>query len=192
MGRRRRSNLAVGVVLVLIGAWFLAVQLVPGLGQWINIEFSWPLIIVGIGVLLLIIGLLTGAFEMAVPACIVGGIGGLLYWQNATGRWDSWAYAWALIPGFVGVGTVLSGVLGGKFRKSLYDGGSLILISLVLFTVFGSLMGGPNLVGVYWPVLLILLGLFFLIRPFLRPRRRRAGRRKGDVHKDQAEPPAIT
>ena len=175
MGRRRRSNLAVGVALVLLGAWLLAVQVVPGLGQWIKVEYSWPLIIVGIGFLLLIIGLLTSAFEMAVPACIVGGIGGLLYWQNATGRWDSWAYAWALIPGFVGVGTVLSGLLGGKFRRSLYDGGSLILISLVLFAVFGSLTGGPSLLGVYWPVLVILLGVLVVVRAFIRPRGHRTG-----------------
>jgi hypothetical protein len=110
MDRRRRSSLAAGLVLILLGAWFLVAQWVPGLQTW----FSWPLTIVGVGVLLLIIGLLTRVPAMAVPACIVGGIGGLLYWQNATGNWESWAYAWTLIPGFVGVGIVLSGLLGGE------------------------------------------------------------------------------
>lgn len=166
MDRRRRSSLAAGLVLILLGAWFLAVQWVPGLQTW----FSWPLTIVGVGVLLLIIGLLTGVPAMAVPACIVGGIGGLLYWQNATGNWESWAYAWTLIPGFVGVGIVLSGLLGGEIRQSVSGGGWLVLISLVLFTIFGSFFGALGIVGDYWPVLLILLGLLILIRSLFRPR----------------------
>jgi hypothetical protein len=166
MNRRRRSGLAGGLILILLGVWFLAVQLVPGLRAW----FSWPWIIIGIGVLMLLIGLLAGVPDMAVPACIVGGIGGILCWQNATDNWESWGYAWALIPGFVGVGIVLSGLFGGKARQSLRDGGNLILISLVLFIVFGALLGGPNLLGDYWPVLLILLGLWILIRPLFRSR----------------------
>ena len=166
MDSRRRSSLAGGLVLVLLGVWFLVAGWVPGLRVW----FSWPLMIVGVGVLLLIVGLLTGVPGLAVPACIVGGIGGLLYWQNATGNWDSWAYAWTLIPGFVGVGTVLSGLFGGDLRQSLRGGGWLILISLVLFTIFGSFLGGLRLLGPYWPVLLILLGLLALGRSLFRPR----------------------
>ena len=165
MDSRRRSGLVGGLVLILLGAWFLVTQWVPGLQVWL----SWPVIIVGVGVLLLIIGLLAGVPAMAVPACIVGGIGGLLYWQNSTGNWDSWSYAWTLIPGFVGVGTVLSGLFGGETRQSMRGGGWLILISLVLFTVFGSFFGGLDLLGPYWPVLLILLGLVLLVRvPFRR------------------------
>ena len=75
MSRRRRSNLVGGILLILLGALFLALQLVPGLGDLVQVEFSWPLIIVGVGVFLLVFGLLAGAPGMAVPACIVGGIG---------------------------------------------------------------------------------------------------------------------
>jgi len=170
MDQRQRSNLAAGLVLILLGVVFLAAQLVPGLAIWLNIEHSWPLIIVGVGVLLLVIGLLTGVPSMAVPACIVGGIGGLLYWQNATGRWETWAYTWALIPGFAGVGGIVSGLLSGEGRKAVRDGGTLIVISLVMFAIFGSLFGDLNWLGPYWPVLLIVLGLWLLVRPWLRPR----------------------
>jgi hypothetical protein len=170
MDRRRRSNLVVGLLLILLGVWFIAVQFVPELRAWMEIEYAWPLIIVGVGVLLLVIGLLTGAPAMAVPACIVGGIGGLLYWQNATGNWESWAYMWTLIPGFVGVGVVLSALLGGETRQALSGGAWLILISLVLFAVFGSFLGGLGLLGPYWPVLLIALGLLALLRPLFRSR----------------------
>jgi len=166
MHKRRRSSLAGGLLLILLGILFLVVQQVPELQLW----FSWPWIIIGVGVFLLVLGLVIGEPSMAIPACIVGGIGGILYWQEITGNWDSWAYAWTLIPGFVGVGIVLSGLLGGDFRQSVRGGAWLIIISLVLFAVFGSFFGGLGLLGPYWPVLLILLGLLVLIRPLFRPR----------------------
>lgn len=168
MDNHRRTNLIGGIVLILIGGIFLAAQLFPGLGLTLNIELSWPLILVGVGILLLLLGLLANAPGMAVPACVVAGIGGILYWQNITGDWTSWAYAWTLIPGFVGVGTILAGLFGGTFRRSLRDGGSLILISLILFAIFSSLLGGKSYLGVYWPVLIILLGLWLLIRPLFK------------------------
>ena len=168
MDRRRRSSLATGLVLILIGALIFATQFVPGWETW----FQWPLFIIGIGAVLLVIGLLTRVPGLAVPACIVGGIGGLLYYQNVTGDWDSWAYAWALIPGFVGVGTILAGLLGGRFRKPLREGGQLILISLVMFAIAGSFFGalGTGWLGDYWPVLLIALGLLILVGRLI-PRR---------------------
>ena len=169
MDRRRRSSLATGLVLILIGALIFATQLVPGWESW----FQWPLFIVGIGAVLLVIGLLTRVPGLAVPACIVGGIGGLLYYQNVTGDWDSWAYAWALIPGFVGVGIIVAGILGGRFRKPLREGGQLILISLVLFLAFGSFLGmiGLGPLGQYWPVLLIALGVLILFNRLIFRRR---------------------
>ena len=89
MNRKRRSGLAGGILLILLGVWFLAVQLVPGLGLWIATTMSWPFWIIGVGLLLVVIGLLTATPSMAIPACIVGGIGGILYWQNLTGNWES-------------------------------------------------------------------------------------------------------
>lgn len=170
MDRNNRRNLVVGVVLVLIGACFLVVQFVPGLSSWIDIQWSWPLLMVAVGASLLLFGLLVGAPGMAVPAVIVAGIGGILYYQNLTGDWTSWSYLWTLIPGFVGLGVVLAGALGGGFRRSISEGGGLIVISLILFFIFTSIMGGWNLLGDYWPVLLILLGVWLLIRQLFRSR----------------------
>jgi peptidoglycan/LPS O-acetylase OafA/YrhL len=105
---------------------------------------------------------------MAVPATVVAGIGGVLYWQETTGNWNSWAYTWTLIPGFVGLGIILEALLEGKPRGGLRAGGSLMVISAILFVIFASFMGGPALLGTYWPVLLILIGLWFIIRSLLR------------------------
>jgi len=170
MRQRRGCSVIIGLGLVLIGAWFLAVQFVPGLEGIIQIEFTWPFILIAVGVFLLLLGVATGAAGLAVPASIVGGLGVLFYFQNASGNWESWSYTWALIPGFVGVGIILAGLLEGAFRQSLSAGGSMIVISLVLFVVFASLLGGLNLLGPYWPALLILLGLWILFRGLLRSR----------------------
>lgn len=175
MDTARKSGLAGGLVLILLGLAFLAAQLLPGLWSWVS-EVSWPLIVVGAGALLLIIGWLVGAPNMAVPACIVGGIGGLLYWQNATGDWASWAYAWALIPGFAGVGNLIAGLWAGKSGQAR-GGAWSVLISLILFAIFGSFMGGFTVLGVYWPVLVIALGLLLLGEYFIRSRRQVHARR---------------
>ncbi len=166
--QRRRSSVALGLILVLLGIWFLAVQMVPGLQALFAVETTWPLIIVGIGVVFLLFAILAGAPGMAVPACIIGGIGLLLYWQNATNNWESWAYAWTLIPGFVGIGVIVNGLLGHDTRNSLFGGAWLVVISLVLFAVFASFLGGPSILGQYWPVLIIALGVLLLARSLIR------------------------
>jgi len=169
MEQKSRTNLAAGLLLILVGAVFLAVQVAPDLFNWFQPESNWPLFVVGAGLVLLVIGLLTDEPGMAVPACIVGGVGGLLYWQNLSGQWETWSYAWTLIPGFVGVGVILSGILSGQTAQSLRDGGRTIMVSLVLFVVFRSLLGG-NLTGIVWPSLLIGAGILLLVGNLLRGR----------------------
>jgi hypothetical protein len=171
MSNRKRSTIGLALLLIIVGGLLLAVQLVPGWKAWFEANFEWPLTIMFIGAGLLLLGLLIGAPGMAVPACIVTGIGGILYYQNATGDWDSWSYMWALIPGFVGIGTILTGLLGeGDLRRALRDGFGSVIVSAVLFTVFGSLFGDLSFLGDYWPVLLILLGLLIFAQVLFRSR----------------------
>jgi hypothetical protein len=172
MGSKRGSEMAFGLVLVLVGLLFLAVRFVPGLERWFDWGNLWPLIIIGVGAFLFLMGLLTREHSMAVPACIVGGIGLLLFWQNATGHWESWAWAWTLIPGFVGVGIVLSELLSGNAGRALKSGGPLLVISFILFGIFGSFLGGPRYLRSLWPLALILLGLVLLARGFMGSTRR--------------------
>lgn len=121
------------------------------------------------GVLILVIGLLTGAPGMAVPASIVAGIGGILLYQERMNDYSSWSYMWTLIPGFVGVGTILAGLLGENTRRNISGGLRTIGFSAVLFLVFGTFLGDLNFLGEYGvAILLILLGLFVLARGFWR------------------------
>lgn len=166
MSRQRRSNILVGLLLILAGGWLLAQQFYPELQIWNYFNFSWPWYVIGAGVGLLLLGLLFRAPGMAVPAAIVGGVGAILYYQNETGNWESWSYAWSLIPGFVGVGILLANFLEGKFREGLRSGGFLIIISAVLFLIFGSFVGDLRILSKYWPVILILVGVWFLVQPW--------------------------
>lgn len=70
---------------------------------------------------------------------------------------------WALIPGFIGVGTILQGLLGENTGHNLKRGLNLMVVSAVLFLVFAAFLGGWNILGEFGPaVLLILLGLWVL------------------------------
>jgi hypothetical protein len=163
----RSSSVIGGIILILVGLFFLVLPLFPNLADVINIEQQWPLIIVAIGALFLLAALL-GTPPLAVPGSVIGGIGLLLYYQNLNDAWDNWSFAWALIPGFVGIGTILMYTLQGNARAGLQQGGRLVLISLVLFVIFGALFGGGLAFGQIWPVALIGLGLWLLAKNLFR------------------------
>jgi hypothetical protein len=167
--RQNRTNLFLGILLILIGGWLVITRQVPEVQDWLGNNFTWPMGTIAAGLVVLLIGLFTGSPGMAVPASIIAGIGGILYYQNQTGDYDSWSYMWALIPGFVGVGTILAGLLGENTRRNLSHGLNLVVISTVLFLVFATFFGGLSILGDYGAaIILILLGVYILIRGFVR------------------------
>jgi hypothetical protein len=164
MDRRPRSAIAAGSILILLGIFFLVTRFVPTLFD----TFGWPLLIVGVGAIFLVVALVTWTPGLAVPACIIGGIGALLYWQNATGEWWTWSYAWTLIPGFVGVGVAVNELLAGRPLRALLEGGWPVLISLLLFFLFGSFFGALPWQGPWWAIVLIAIGVLVILRPLVR------------------------
>ena len=165
---KNRGQLVLGILLILLGAVLIADKQVPAVHQWLDMYMQWPLNIVAIGALILLVGLLLGAPGLAVPAAIVAGIGGILYYQMKSNDFSSWSYLWTLIPGFVGIGTMLSGLLGrdgGQARSGL----NLVIISAVLFIVFAAFFGKLALFGAYGPaILLVALGVWLLLSSLLR------------------------
>ena len=170
MSRQNRTQLALGILLVLIGVWFIAVQQVPLLKPFSNLNWDWPFYVIGAGVILLVIGLVTDAPRMAIPAALVAGIGGILYYQNISHDWESWDFMWTLIPGFVGVGNILAGLFGDDLRHNFGRGANLIIVSAVLFLIFAAIFNRINILGNYGvAALLILLGLYVIGRGLIRP-----------------------
>lgn len=160
MDRNQRKGIVGGIILILLGLLFLANELFPQAFKF----WDWPFIIIGLGLVFLLWAILAGTGGLAVPGSILSGIGGILYYQNMTGDWESWAYIWALIPGFVGLGVIISGIIDGNIKEAFTSGLTLLVISGVLFFAFGSAFGLEHELVQYWPVLLIVLGLIALVR----------------------------
>jgi hypothetical protein len=167
--KQNRSNLALGLILLIIGGWLLVSKQVPAIQEWLTDQPEGPIITIGVGLLILLFGLLTNSPGLAVPASIVAGIGGILYYNEVIGDGSSWSYMWTLIPGFVGVGSIIAGLLGENTRRSISGGLRLLVTSAVLFLIFATFFGGLEILDPYGlPILLILLGLYVLARGFQR------------------------
>jgi len=82
MKKQGRTQLALGFILILLGGWFVAQRTFPEIAAIAERFSDWPFTVIGVGVLLLLLGLILGAPGLAVPAAIVSGIGGILYYQD--------------------------------------------------------------------------------------------------------------
>lgn len=169
MNKRKRSGVVGGILLILFGGFFLVWQVFPELlenllGNW----FDWPVIIIGVGFVFLLASVLGQVGGLAIPGCIIGGIGLILAWQNATGAWESWAYIWALIPGFVGLGLVFASVLGKNNPGERRVGAIMLAISLAVTSFFASMFTYQLAYDFVWPIVLILLGGFLMIKAIFR------------------------
>lgn len=173
MNRQGRTQLALGVILILLGAWFLLDKSVPAFHKIFEKYTEWPMSMFLIGAGIFIVGLVLGNPGMAVPAAVVAGVGGIFYYFENIGSYTDW-YMWLLVPGFVGVGSILAGLLGDNTAHNLKRGLNLMVFSAVLFLVFSSFFGGWELLGNYGPaILLILLGLWVLGSGLYRSFRKR-------------------
>jgi hypothetical protein len=125
---------ALGGLLVLLG-------LVVLLGQAVDLDFGqvgWPFFVIVPGLALLGLGL-ASAGRLGEVLATVGGVvtmaGVVLLVQNATDRFETWAYAWTLVlvvgPG---IGRWLMGVVRGR-GDLVASGGWLIAAGLVAFLV---------------------------------------------------------
>ena len=84
MNKQGRSQLALGVILILLGAWFLIDKNVPAFHNTFEQYTRWPMNMFLIGGGIFILGLVLGQPGMSVPAAIVAGLGGIFYYQQIT------------------------------------------------------------------------------------------------------------
>lgn len=165
--------MAMGAILVIVGAILLG-------GQVLDIGFGdlgWPLIIVAVGVALLLIGLVVANESgMVVGGAVVTTVGLVLLYQNQTGHWESWAYAWALVgPAASGLGLAIWGIRSGD-GKDVRNGTWGFLGGLAFFAVgflfFEGVLGisGERLPLQEWvlPAVIIGIGVVILIRGMLQ------------------------
>ena len=165
------GELVIGLGLIGLGGLFL-------LGQIFRADFwnlVWPFFVMLPGLVFLVVMLVGGKnlAPFAIPGSIITSAGLVLFYQNLTGHWESWAYVWALIaPTSVGVGLWLAGTRADN--PSLREaGGTVAKIGLVMFTVGGLFfevilgIGGSAISDIFWPVMLILFGIYVIVRRYL-------------------------
>ena len=173
MNRQGRSQLVLGVILILLGAWFLLDRTVPNFHEFFQgyIHFPNNLFLIAAG--LFVFGLVVGAPGLSVPAAILAGLGGIFYYQQIHEDVSSWSYMWTLILGFIGIGVIVQGLLGDHTADNIKRGLNLVVVSAVLFLVFSYFLGNWQILGNYGPaVVLILLGVWVLGRGIYRTVRR--------------------
>jgi hypothetical protein len=169
-------SLMAGVALIVLGVAFILVQSV----DFSFLETWWPLFVLVPGLLFFVMMLASGekGGALAIPGSILTSIGGILLYQNFSGDWASWSYAWALVaPGSVGFGLYLFG-LWGHVPSLRPVGLGLMLAGLVLFAGAAAFFefvlgvgGAGEVVGrVLWPSFLILAGTVLMLSPWLRRR----------------------
>lgn len=168
--KRKRGSMVVGFLLVLAGVAWIAHQYFPQYFQWLPRDWVWPYYIITVGGIFILVALLAGTGGLAVPGCIITTIGGILYYQTTTGDWESWSFIWLLIPASVGIGLIVSALID-KHWNALRVGFWLAVANLIVFSIFWlAFRGSQGILAKYWPVLLILAGIIFLIESW-KPRR---------------------
>jgi hypothetical protein len=162
-----RGRVSFAVLLIGIGLFYLAAAALPSVHEIAYGAKNWPIQIIGLGFLFCIAALLAWKPALFIPGVILTGIGGILFYQNSSGNWASWSYLWTLIPGFVGVGLILFGLLARKLG-AIKGGAWNIFSSMVLFGIFGYFFGKIPMIDKLWPAAFILAGVLLLIGAFAR------------------------
>jgi uncharacterized membrane protein YhhN len=170
------SSAALGIVLVVVGLFALAVVL---FGIDLT-QYGWPLFVIIPGLTLLVVGFVGGGQGASIPGGIVTMLGLLLAYSNSTGDWPSWAFAWSLIVPFgVGLGMYLL-ALRDRDLAALKRGRTLMFVGLLIFMIgfvlFESILGISDMdYGVFGkaalPGLLVVIGIILLVRSVQRSRR---------------------
>jgi len=166
--KRNSGMLVAGAVLIALGLLSLAGHLFRGFPFW---SYLWPFIIIGIGALFFV-GMFVGGKSMAglaIPGTIIGGIGLLLFIQNLTNGWESWAYSWTVILLLVGLGIFIMGLYSGDAQRR-QSGLRVMKVGAILFIIFGGffelVIFGFRHNGIQqyvFPVLLVLLGAYLVV-----------------------------
>lgn len=165
-------SIGLGALLILLGLVFL-------FGQFIDINIgsvAWPFFVIAPGALLFIFALtLKGSAGegLAVLGAMATTTGLILFFQNLTDQWQTWAYMWALIaPTSAGLAQLFYGTLHSR-PEMIRTGARIAGVGLILFLVaaffFELVIGisgfGIGVVG--WSLGLIVLGILVIVRPWL-------------------------
>lgn len=147
--RRARSSMAnLGILLIVAGIVIIALQYIHIDMSWFPkrwTQLTWPLQIIIPGLALFVVGLVLpdrAGEGLSGFGLVAAAVGTLLWYQDVTGTWASWAYAWALVfPAAGGLAGIIHGTLHANWRH-VRDGAGGLAFGLVAFVVLGYVFEG--------------------------------------------------
>jgi len=166
--KRNIGSLVGGSLLIFFGILALVGKVFQTFNFW---EILWPFFIIGIGALFFV-GMFAGGRSvsgLAIPGSIITTIGLMLFYQNITDHWESWAYGWTVILMSVGLGIFIMGIYGQN-ESQRSSGLRVLRLGLIMFVIFGAFFeliftSGMSfgLRSIIFPAGLILLGLYLVL-----------------------------
>lgn len=159
LSHTRRNRIISGLVLILLGGLFLVNQMVeiPSVGK---------LFLPGLGLIFLVWGMVTRTGGLLIPGGILTGIGAGVYLMEALpleGEQDGGVFLMAFGGGFALI-TLLSLVFSTeKHWWALIPGSILAAIGVALY-IGGTALKILETIGNFWPVALILVGIWVIFR----------------------------
>lgn len=134
--QRERNTRALGILLLAVGVWTL-------ISRFLHFELEswlWPFWVIIPGGIIIALGFRDrnrGNEGLITFGSIVALTGIILFVQNLTGQWQSWAYAWALLfPGAIGLGKYLWGRQAGD-AAAVQRGEKTMQTAFIMFVAFG-------------------------------------------------------
>jgi hypothetical protein len=166
--KRISGSLVAGLVLIALGLLALLGQIFRGFPFW---SYLWPVIILLFGGLFFV-GMFAGGKSLAglaIPGSIISGIGLMMFFQNLTRYWESWAYSWTVILILVGLGIFIMGLYTEDYHRR-QAGLRVMKVGAILLIIFGgffellfSAFRPYELQQYLFPALLILSGAYLVV-----------------------------
>jgi hypothetical protein len=186
---RSGSPALIGIVLVIVGVGILGLRQAGVDAAGLIADAGWPFFVILPGLVLMAAAIFPAppaGLGFAIAGSIVTTVGLILLYQDTTDHWESWAYAWALLPTASGVATLLYGL--AFRRQDLIAGGlRIVAVGVAMFlagfwffeTIFES-GRTPIDLSTWWPVIVIGLGVLITLTALVHPSRSGSGS-TGDV-----------
>lgn len=171
--KTRNPSFIAGLVLIVLGLFFLVTFFIPG---------SWPILLIGFGVFSLIVAAFWRVSWPVMNGTIITTLGGILLYQTLTQNWASWYFLWPLVYAAVGMGMLLTRAIdqmpgslrtvrpnyGGRYLRVSWGFLALGVLFAVVLWFFRAQLNWPSIL---WGMgaLFMLVALFSSISPLAIP-----------------------
>lgn len=160
-GEMKNQRIFPGIILIGVGAYFFLQQMNVSIFPQI---FTWPTLLLIIGIAFLGQGYIGRDYEAILPGVILAGIGLYFLVQNYLTFWSNQVGTFVLI---IGIGCLLR---YQKTHNGLFQAVLFLILSIILLyydqlsSKLGILQNDISVVWKFWPILMIAFGFFLLYK----------------------------